>query len=160
LDDIDAHLVEHRVDVLDLVGGHLARWHHFVDLIDGDVAALLCGLDHLLDAGIREIEQRQRCIGGAFFLLGGFFFFFCLRRLCFARHSVSPGPSWPSHTLAHAPRRHGQKWPRRRAAAPSQVFSLLGTRQGPINPRMPMESTLYSTPALISRPPKKGGGTS
>ena len=29
-----------------------------VDLVDGDVAALLGGLDHLLDAGIGEIEQR------------------------------------------------------------------------------------------------------
>ena len=28
LDDVDAHLVEHRVDVLDLVGGDLAGGHH------------------------------------------------------------------------------------------------------------------------------------
>ena len=90
LDDVDAHLVEHRVDVLDLVGGDLAGGHHLVDLVDGDVAALFRGLDHLLDAGIGEIEKRQRLIGRAFFLFRGFFFFFCLRRLRRFRHSASP----------------------------------------------------------------------
>ncbi len=90
LDDVDAHLVEHRVDVLDLVGGDLAGGHHLVDLVDGDIAALLGGLDHLLDAGIGEIEKRQRLIGRAFFLFRGFFFFFCLRRLRRFRHSASP----------------------------------------------------------------------
>ncbi len=91
LDDVDAHLVEHRVDVLDLVGGHFARRHHFVDLVDGDVAALLGGLDHLLDAGVGEIEKRQRGLGRAFFLLRSRFFFLRLSRFCLARHSVSPG---------------------------------------------------------------------
>src|SRR4030095_1722651 len=90
--------VEHRVDVLDLVGRHLAGRHHFVDLVDRDVATLLGGLDHLLHAGIGEIKKRQRGIGRAFFLLRGFFFFFRLRRLCLASHSASPGPSWPCHT--------------------------------------------------------------
>src|SRR4249919_728544 len=52
LDHVDAHLIEHRVDILDLVGGHFARGHDFVDLVDGDVAAFLGGLDHFLDAGI------------------------------------------------------------------------------------------------------------
>ena len=125
LDHVDAHLIEHRVDVLDLVGGHFARGHDFVDLVDGDVAALLGGLDHLLDAGIGEIEKRQRRIGRAFFLLRGWFFFFCLGRLCLARHSASPGPSWPSTPARRALSAHGQKGPRRRGAAPNQVTQSL-----------------------------------
>ena len=46
LDDVDAHLVEHRDDVLDLVGGDLLGGQHRVQLVIGDEAALLGGLDH------------------------------------------------------------------------------------------------------------------
>ena len=35
LDHVDAHLVEHRVDVLDLVGGDLLGRQHGVELLDG-----------------------------------------------------------------------------------------------------------------------------
>ena len=54
IDDVDAHFVEHRVDVLDLVGGHLFGGQHGVELVVGDVAALLGLLDHLLDRGVRQ----------------------------------------------------------------------------------------------------------
>src|SRR6266481_1416271 len=47
LDDVDAHLAEHREDILDLLGIDLFRQR--VDLIIGDVAALLSGADELLD---------------------------------------------------------------------------------------------------------------
>ena len=124
LDDVDAHFIEHRIDVLDLVGGHLAGRHDFVDLVDGDVAALLGGLDHLLDAGIGEIEKRQRRVRRAFFLLRGWFFFFRLRRFCLARHP--PLLDRPGRPAPGSPRypAHGQKGPRRRGAAPNQVISV------------------------------------
>ena len=62
LDHVDAHLVEHRVDVLDLVGRHLLGGQDRVELLVRDVAALLGLLDHLLDRGVAQIEQRQRTI--------------------------------------------------------------------------------------------------
>ena len=62
LDDVDAHLVEHRHDVLDLLGRGGVRGEDLVELVDGDIAALLRGLDHLLDGGIGKVEQRP--VGG------------------------------------------------------------------------------------------------
>ena len=60
LHDVDAHFVHHRQDVLDLLRGDFLRRHDRVELLIGDVAALLGGLDHLLDGGVGEVEQRQR----------------------------------------------------------------------------------------------------
>ena len=56
LDDVDAHLAEHGEDVLDLLGIDLFRQR--VDLVMGDVAALLGGADELLDGRIGQVEQR------------------------------------------------------------------------------------------------------
>ena len=58
LDDVDAHVGEHRHGVLDLLGGHLLRRQHRVQLVNGDIAALLGGLDHLLDGVIGKVEER------------------------------------------------------------------------------------------------------
>ena len=96
LDDVDAHFIEHRIDVLDLVGGHLAGRHDFVDLVDGDVAALLGGLDHLLDAGIGEIEKRQRRVQARLLPSPGLVLFLSPASLLPCSPSASPGPSWPS----------------------------------------------------------------
>ena len=75
LDDVDAHVGEHGHGVLDLLGGHFLRRQHRVQFVHGDVAALLGGLDHLLDGIIGKVEQRS--IGTAFaFGLGLFLFWF------------------------------------------------------------------------------------
>ena len=62
VDDVDAHLAEHRVHVLDLVGGDLLRRQNRVQFVLGDPAALLGDLDHPLDGGVGQIEQRT--VGG------------------------------------------------------------------------------------------------
>ena len=102
LHHVDAHLAHHREHVLDLLGGDFLRGHHGVELFIGDVAALLRLLDHLLDGGVREIEQRQRgvrrSLGGflfrglALFLGGGFHRRGFLRRL---RYEFQRRGSWP-----------------------------------------------------------------
>ena len=62
---------EHREDVLDLLGIDLFRGQDGVDLVVGDVAALLGGADELLDRGVRQVEQRERRIRGLGALLLG-----------------------------------------------------------------------------------------
>ena len=62
LDHVDAHLVEHRHDVLDLLRRGGVGGENLIQFVDGDIAAFLRGLDHLLDAGIGEVEQRP--VGG------------------------------------------------------------------------------------------------
>ena len=53
LDHVDAHLAEHREHILDLLGIDLLRGQHRVDLVVGDVAALLGRADELLDGRVR-----------------------------------------------------------------------------------------------------------
>ena len=83
LDHVDAHLVERRQNVLNLLGGGLLRGYDRIELLVGDVAALLGLLDHLRDGGVGEIEQRQRGIRGLGTLLPRFFLLRrCLGLVC------------------------------------------------------------------------------
>ena len=92
LGDVDAHVGEHRHDVLDLLRRRGVGGQDFIELIEGHEAALLGLLDHLLDGGIRQVEQRRRRVRGI--LLGGvrclvvFFLVLDLQRLCLGGHSV------------------------------------------------------------------------
>jgi hypothetical protein len=79
LDHIDAHVGEHRQDVLDLFGGHLLRGQHGIELVHGHITPFLRGLDHFLDGVIRQVEQRPVrrsalalvvCVVCCFFYLG------------------------------------------------------------------------------------------
>ena len=59
LDHADSHLAQHGVDVFDLVGRHLFRGQDGIEFVVGHEAAPLGGLDHTLDGGIGQIEQRS-----------------------------------------------------------------------------------------------------
>jgi hypothetical protein len=64
LDDLDAHLGQGRLDVLDLVGAHLALGQRLVEFVVGDVALALRLRDELLHRRLVEVDQR-RVVGGA-----------------------------------------------------------------------------------------------
>ena len=97
LDDVDAHLRELAEHVLDLVRGELLGGQDLVQLVIGDIAALLGELDHPLDGGIGQIEERPVAL-----LLRSrrlaFVPFGCLRRHALPRlraprrHRVASGP--------------------------------------------------------------------
>ncbi len=56
LGHLNAHLGQHRHDVLNLVGGHLLRRQNRVQLIVSDVATFTGVRDHLFDCGLGHIE--------------------------------------------------------------------------------------------------------
>ena len=58
LDDLDPHLGEAGHHVLDLLGAGLLRREHHVQLVEGDVAALLAARDQPLHGGGLAVEQR------------------------------------------------------------------------------------------------------
>ena len=66
LDDLDAHLREIGHHVFDLLGAVLIRRQDRVQLVEGDVAALLAPRDQPLDGGGLHVEQ-----GGLDILFGG-----------------------------------------------------------------------------------------
>ena len=57
LDDIDAHLAQHRQNIFDLLGIDFLGRKHGIQFRVGNKAPLLGELDHPLDGGIGEIEQ-------------------------------------------------------------------------------------------------------
>ena len=96
LDDVDAHVGQHRHRVLDLLGGHFLGGQHRIQLVHGDIAALLGGLDHLLDSIIGKVEQRA--IGGAFAFGLDLFLFLSRHNLLFSpsgreRTCLAVGPA-------------------------------------------------------------------
>jgi hypothetical protein len=58
----DAHLVEHRQNILNLLGTDLLRRHDRIELLVGDVAAPRGLLDHLRDGGVGERSIRGRTL--------------------------------------------------------------------------------------------------
>ena len=126
LGDGDAHLGEHRVDVLDLVRGHFLGRQHGVQLGIGDEAALFGELDHPLDGGVVEIEKRS--VGG-------------LHRRCafvfdlifvFLRHPQAPNAS---PRIGSPGTRQGASFPKyAREAGP---LSRQGAASGPKQPDRP-----------------------
>ena len=56
-EDIDAHLAEHREDILDLLGNDLLGGQYRVDLLMRHVAPLLGVANELLHRRVRQIEQ-------------------------------------------------------------------------------------------------------
>ena len=108
LGDVDAHVREHRHDVFDLFGRGGVGGQHFVELIEGHEAALLGLLDHLLDGGIRQIEQRRRRVGrillGRVRCLVVFFLVLNLQRLCLGGHSSSSRNALMRGCVARDPR--------------------------------------------------------
>ena len=91
LDHVDAHLGELAEHVLDLLRVELLGRQNLVQLIIGDIAALLRELDHPLDGGIAQVEQRP--VG---LLLGrrriAFVAAGCLRCHALLNSSASPIP--------------------------------------------------------------------
>ena len=77
-DEIDADLVQHRHGVLDLLRGHLRLRQGRIQLVIGDVAALLAAGDHLLDRRAEAVHQGT--VGRLFTGFAGFAFDRGLRR--------------------------------------------------------------------------------
>ncbi len=84
LDDVDAHVGEHRHDVFDLLRGHFLGRQHGVQLVEGDVAPGLGRFEQLFDRLIGEIEQWTVAIRG--FARGRGLIFALLRCLLCACH--------------------------------------------------------------------------
>ncbi|MCY1484950.1 hypothetical protein D9M68_185640 [compost metagenome] len=74
LDHVDAHVGQHRHRVFDLFGGDFLGRKDGVELVHRHVAALLGGLDHLLDSVVGKIEKRTVRSTFAFYV--SFFVFF------------------------------------------------------------------------------------
>src|SRR5262249_28387522 len=132
LDHVDAHLAEHGEHVLDLLGIDLLGGQHRVDLVMGDVAALLGGADELLDRRVREVEQRAvRCALGCLLLRQ---VFLARRRFDIACHKP-PRPALSQYRIAVLPRSR-KGW---------LCLSKTSAAEEPINPMLIQSSGAQST---------------
>src|SRR5690606_21602011 len=80
LDNVDAHVGQHRHCVFDLLRRHFLGRKHRIQFVHRDKAALLCELYHLLDGVVGKVEQRT--VGRALAFVLDLF-------LLFRRHIVS-----------------------------------------------------------------------
>ena len=103
LNHVDAHFVECRQNVFNLLRGDLLRGYDRIELLVGDVAALRGLLDHLRDGGVRKIEQRQRGIPGRGTLLSASSFCGVALVLCVISLSTPSAEPAPGHGLSHMP---------------------------------------------------------
>ena len=148
LDHVDAHLAEHGENVLDLLGIDLLGGQDRVDLVMGDVAALLGGADELLDGRVGEVEQRQRRVGrlGGLLFRRLFLFFLFLCRLGLARHyprsshagSRSPGGRHKRPPYPMQGESNGRKGSAHRRHHPDSPAA--GVSPGPIKPRLTLHT--------------------
>ena len=131
VDDIDAHLAEHRVHVLDLVGGNLLGGQNGVELVLRDPAALFGDLQHPLDGGVAQIEKRT---------IGGF------DRAPSLPLRPSPRPSSPSSVSVHpAEGARGLRFHRAEAQARKAV-SRLNDAARPLRGSRPTPSSMTWSP--------------
>src|SRR5262249_26215945 len=120
LDHVHAHLAEHGQHVLDLLGIDLLGGQYRVDLVMGDVAALLGGADELFDRGVGKVEQRQRRIGrvGRLFFGRLLFFFLFFRAVLVLPPSTSPRRPPPFGPVTPPPPPWGRRVAGPRGAPP------------------------------------------
>src|SRR5260370_13906557 len=110
LADVDPQLTEHHQDVLDLLGLDLLRGQQRIDLVVGDVAALLGPADQLLDGIVPEIDRWAVGRGLGTVLLRKLFLLFHRIGLTCGNperrdelaplHSITSSAWWPSSTLS------------------------------------------------------------
>jgi hypothetical protein len=86
-----SHVGEHGHRVLDLLRGDFLGGQDRIQLVHGDIATLLGGLDHLLDGIIGKIEKWA--VGCAFAFVFDFLVLFDLCRHLFRRFPEHQFPS-------------------------------------------------------------------
>ncbi len=160
LDNLDAHLAEHRHDVLDLLGAHLLRRQDGVQLLEGDVAALAPLGDQPLDGGAigcragwcRHRLRRSRCQSWRCLVA----ITLALPKLCRRRPAFRPAGS--ASASASVVRR--MPWLSRRAAAkgdqprPGRRSSARQRRQAPTR-QQPLASRRLRCMSPIEMPPSR-----
>ena len=155
LDDVDAHLVEHGEDVLDLLGGDLLGRQHLVQLVIGDIAALLGELDHLADGGVREVEQRA--VRGIGLLLRSLPLLLRLRHLG-RRRQNSLRLALDRH-LVSSPRQDARRPPRRRSRISCERLTRRPADQA-CEPHSDRQDSRHRTGVLARWPPQITQGSS